>query len=230
MPILKRLTQYTIGDLAIEVVLIILGITGALWLDGVKDTRDERRLEESILREMVRTLESDTTDLGLTVEGLARTTSAIDTVLVYLDEGRAYTPDLDGYFASAAAAYGLFPNGAAYESLRSAGLQVVQSDSLRQRIVRYYDFQVPAVRSIEEMRVFPYRVTVLLPQLTTRFEFSATDAATPTDYRALIGDAQFRDVLRLWRFEVALQQLLTDDAHRGAKSLLGEIESELKRR
>ena len=231
---LKRLTDRTFGDLAIEVVLIILGITCALWFDGMKDSRSERQLEESLLREMVHTLESDTADFRITVEGLERTASAVDTLLLYLDNRRSYHQGLDFYFAAASAGYGFFPNVAAYESLRSAGLQVIRSDSLRQQIVRYYDFQVPAERIIEDLRAFPYRVSVLVPQLTRTLEFEGTRAtrftARPTNYDALLDDVEFKNALRLWRVEVWLQARLAADAERCAVSLLREIEQELARR
>lgn len=236
MPILGRLTRRTAGDLAVEVILIILGITCALWFDGAKDGRDERALEQSLLREMARTLESDTTDFRIAVDGLARVSTAVDTVVRYLTERREYRPELDEPFAAAFFAYGIFPNRAAYEDLRSAGLPVIRSDSLRQNIVQYYDFTIPAARILEEMRVFPFRIDLLLPHVTEKFAISGDDVrfreggmprATPRDYSSLQDDVEFLNVLRLWRQEIRLQARWTEGAYLGAKSLLDAIEAEL---
>lgn len=226
---LRRLTQRTAGDLAIEVILIVLGITCALWFDGAKDARDERRLEESILREMARTLESDTTDFRIAVDGLAAVASAVDSVDRHISEKRDYQPELDRLLGDVVAAFGLFPNRAAYEDLRSAGLQIIRSDSLRQQIVQYYDFQLQAARIIEEMRVFPYRTNVLLPQFTEKLAFTegSRPRATPRDYPALRDDVEYLNVLRVWRGEIALQGRKTEEAYQGARALLNAIEAEL---
>jgi hypothetical protein len=229
MPILRRLTRRTAGDLVIEVVLIVLGITCALWFDGAKDARDERRLEESILREMARTLESDTADFRIAVDGLATVAASIDSLDRHLSERRDYQPELDRWLGDLTGAFGLFPNHAAYEDLRSAGLRIIRNDSLRQQVVQYYDFQLQAARIIEEMRVFPYRTNVLLPQLTEKLAFTEgpRPRGTPRDYPALRDDVEYLNALRLWRAEIALQSRKTEEAYRGATALLKAIEGEL---
>lgn len=229
VPILKRLTGRTMGDLAIEVVLIVLGITCALWFDARKDAWQERKLEEAILHELAATLVSDTSDFRSTLAGLDSVEAAVDTVVLFISEKRGYEPELDQYLLRSSGGYGIFHNRAAYESLHSAGLPLIRSDALRQHIVRYYDFLVPGLQDIEAIYAFPYRREMVLPQVVQKLAVSES-GFTPRDYRSLQEDIEYLNVLRLWRITIDQQSAFTLDVYRAATSLLGEVEAELASR
>ena len=94
MPIMRRLKTLDWPTLVAELVLIFVGITAALWFDSLNESRADRRLETDVLSELEVALESDTVDLNFNLRSSARTLTAIDTVLTYLDQRHPYESTL----------------------------------------------------------------------------------------------------------------------------------------
>jgi len=230
MPILRRFNKRKWQEIFVELALIFVGITAALWFDAAIAERQERRLEASILREMAQTLASDTADLHSNVVGTTAILASIDTILAYFGDTSKYDGALDEHFARVANTFGMFHNRAAYEYLRSSGLGVISSDSLRQRIVRYYDFQVPALLTFEELKVHPYRQDFVLPQIVKKFVIQDfAQRLKPLEYSSLRTDQEFQNILQGAKGPLSYQALLTADALQSATALIDEIASELSR-
>lgn len=224
MSMLKRVVGRRLSALVLELVLIFLGITAALWFESAGAERDERALEVVILHEMKLTLESDTVDLHQNLIAAGTTLTSIDTVLAYLVEGRPYRPALDAYFGRVASVTGFFHNPAAYEYLRSSGLGVISNDALRQHIVRYYDYEVPGLLVIEEYYVHDGSQDFMQPQVMAKFDYDvSSEVAVPRNYASLRTDHEFLNALRAASGGLKFQIARTENTLNSATSLIAEI-------
>lgn len=224
---LKRRVFRVLG----EVTLIFLGITAALWFENMNAARHQRALETQILREMSEAIVLDTVDLhaNLTLDDSIRI--SIDTVLVHLRGPSPYVEGLAEHFGRASRYVRFFHNPVGYEHLRSAGLDVISSDALRQAIISYYDQSVPLVSWLDEAVVTNHNESYLLPQMMEKFEYASPFVpAVPLDFTALKADVEYQNALRLASFGAAAQFALTQRAIASAESLLRLIEVELARR
>ena len=125
-----------------ELVLIFVGITAALWFDNANQERADRRVERDVLTQLAIALQSDTADLNGNLRSSGRTTSAIDTVLAYLDDRRAYDSTLASHFAQSSVHTNFLADESAYEFLKSIGLDIIRDESLRISVTQYYEYYV----------------------------------------------------------------------------------------
>jgi hypothetical protein len=211
-----------------EMTLIFLGITAALWFENTNAARHQRELETQILREMSESIALDTIDLHINLRVDDSIRASIDTVLAHLRSPSPYVDGLSEHFGRASRYVHFFHNPAAYEHLRSAGFDVISSDSLRQAIISYYDQAVSLVRWLDQAVVANHHESYLLPQMMGKFEYTSPFApAVPLDFPALRGDVEYRNALRLASFGTSVQFDGTQRAVASAESLLRLIEAEL---
>ena len=223
-----RNLRQKVGRVLGEMTLIFLGITAALWFEDMNAARHERDLETQILREMSEALVLDTTDLNSNLRLGKSIWTSIDTLLTRLDSSAPWDPSLAAHFGLSSRYVRFFHNPTGYEHLRSAGLDVISSDSLRHAIISYYDQAVSLVVWMDQTLVVKPNDSYLLPQMMTKFEYSSPFLpAVPLDFEALKGDVQYENALRMASFGIAMQIDGTQRALASAESLLRGIESEL---
>ena len=231
MPILRGMKNLDWPALVAELVLVFVGITAALWFDNLKEARANRRLETEILTQLVVGLESDTTDLNFNLRSSARTTEAIDTILVYLDEKRPYDKSLERRFARSTIHTNFNLNGAAYEFLKAVGLDVIENDSLRLGITQYYEVKVPYLTGVERVYANENWNRSMRPRMIESFSYSFLyGPAVPNDYGALVRDAAYHSLLTTTRSLLRFKDERTKDVLENAEGLLAEIDAELSER
>lgn len=228
MLILERLAKVQWAALLTELVLIFVGITAALWFDNLKQGREMRALETSILRELETALTSDTADLNFNVRSTARAIQSIDTVLARLSSLAPYDSTMAGHFGRAVVPTNFIPNAAAYEYLKSQGLGTLSNDALRRQVTRYYEVQTQALTRIEELFVNRHWDDAVKPEMMQKFQYHFLfEPAVPHDYRALTQDRQYQTVLTTTRGILEWKDDLTAQTARRAQSLLEAISDEL---
>ena len=224
MRILRRLASLDWPHLIVEVILIFVGITGALWFDNLKEAREERRSEQAVLHELAAALMSDTSDLHFNLRSSERTLSSIDTVLTYLRERRPYDTTLAHHFGRASVATNFNLNAAAYEYLKSLGLGIISNDTLRVQITRYYEVEVPYLSEVEDVFVNGNWSDVVRPQMLEKFHYRFLfQPASPLNYRALLDDVEFQTALETTRETIKWKDDLTRRTIGAAERLLQSI-------
>lgn len=226
-----RNTQRKVFRVLGEMTLIFLGITAALWFEDMNAARHERDLETQILREMSESVALDTVDLHINLEVGDSIRRSIDTLLAHLGSSAPYDEGLAEHFGRSSRYVRFFHNPVAYEHLRSAGLDVISSDSLRQAIISYYDQAVSLVVWLDQTLVANRNESYILPQMMAKFEYvSPFEPAVPLHFRALREDIEYRNALRIASFGIVMQTDVTQVAMARAQALLRVIEVELARR
>lgn len=192
---LRRLLQpvnwaYAVGEIA----LIVAGVLIALAIDNWNQSRQDRRDELLILRQLCSELRTDSADAQFNIAdvGNARTSALI--IKAHLDQRLPYSDSLDVHFGR----LGMLPqhlrNAGAYQTLKSRGLDLISNDTLRTEITHLYEAQYGFVDKIDGS--LRDQVNRWLPIIARRFEQeTALGPARPRQYAALAEDEEFRQML-----------------------------------
>lgn len=148
--------KYAIG----EIVLVVIGILIALQINNWNEIRKEKLLELNILKSINTDLEGDIKNLEVMMTQeklfLEGNKSLID---ILENKNRAYDESMDTLFGRINR-YGVFyPQKSGYESLKSVGIEIIKSDSLRKAIVKLYDFDYGFVEETLDIKKEVYLST-----------------------------------------------------------------------
>ena len=231
MPLLKSLRSLNWPGLVVELVLIFVGITAALWFDNIKEDREARRTESQVLRELVVSLHKDTADLHQNLRSSAQTRQSIDTILRYFDERRPYREDLAAHFRRSSLFTNFLQNPGVYEYLKSIGLSTITDGSLRAGIAEYYEYRVPYLRNIEALFLNGNWSDGMRPQMMEKFSYRFFfGPAVPHDYAALATDRRYRTLLETTKEILEWKDDRSSEVLDNAEALLVQIEGYLTRR
>jgi hypothetical protein len=192
---LRRLLQpinwaYAVGEIA----LIVAGVLIALAIDSWNQSRQDRRDELLVLRQLCSELRTDSTDAQFNIRDVEKARTSALLIKAHLDRGLAYSNSLDVHFGR----LGMLPqhlrNAGAYQTLKSRGLDLISNDTLRTEITHLYEAQYGFVDKIDGS--LRDQVNRWLPIMARRFEQeNALGPAQPRRYAALAQDEEFRQML-----------------------------------
>lgn len=178
-----------------ELFLIVVGILIALAISDWNDQRIERIQERALLDEIRSTLESDAAALESNLKLFTDAAQQINTLSNMLKEPPPYQPSMDKHFG---VVYGLRItnlNTAAYETLKSVGLQSVSDRELRAAIARVFDFHYERLIGSHEIER-EVNINVLRPYYLRHFrDLRFYRSATPIDYDAVVHDTHFKNIV-----------------------------------
>lgn len=178
-----------------EVFLIVIGILLALAATDWADRREEREREREILEEIREALNRDVSAIDSVLAIKADQRDRIGALHAHMRDGGGYADTLDAAFGVAYVLRGVRLNRAAFESLKSQGLDLVSDSKLRSALAHVYERVYPTldgVMGVEQNIV----LEVMRPHFLGRFRdlrFGIT--ATPLDYSDLVGDEEFLNIL-----------------------------------
>lgn len=212
--------------LLVELVLIFVGITAALWFENRNEDRRDRALEDEIRAELVEALRSDTVDLRSNLRLDSIGIAAIDSILRFMEDGRPYDPSMDTVFGASTQLSGFIQNTAAYEYLKSVGLGILSNDTERRAVVEYYEYDVRYLLRIEEKFSMDNWQNALKPLMLREFQYRLFgQEAKPNDYSELMADPQYRSVLQTTREILVWKRQLSDVVLEGARDILDLLRS-----
>ena len=210
--------RYAVG----EVALIVIGILIALAASDWKAQRDERRTELSLLGDLHAGLSADLVAAREQLDRYRRIAGQVEELLAHLHTADAYT---DEHAALFGAPYGFGPmdfNRAAYESIKSQGLDLVSDAALRSALAHLYEQAVPlSEASVEVERGVVF--DLLRPYYLEHFrDLRFNKSAAPLDHDAILADTRFLNLVD-YRLQVLLQNHIPQ-----FERLVPEIEAVLR--
>jgi hypothetical protein len=144
----SKYLKYALG----EILLVVVGILIALWINNWNEERKENEFETKMLNELYKTLEADEKYITEHLLGY-RNQTTINAVKYFKDLLMETNRDKDSlryYFDWLSYGLTFQLNSGPYESLKSIGLEKISNDSLRNEIVYFYDFVVPRLKDLIE--------------------------------------------------------------------------------
>ncbi len=134
----------------LELFGVFLGVTLAFSLDQWNESRKLHETETQTLREIDAGLAMDLQDLEANIEGHRVGLQSVEMFRKYLTGQKVNADSLPFHYFMLLRDFLSLQNSAAYESLKSRGLQLIRNDSLRLKIVALYDFDMEVIQKLEE--------------------------------------------------------------------------------
>ncbi len=142
---LSDFLKYALG----EILLIVLGILVAFQLSSWADNNKAKKIEVQTLKDIKEALQLDKNDLEFNIYLYNKVITSCDTILALLDGKLSYGPKMNKYFSGPCLVAVFYSNVGPYETLKSRGLEIISNDSIRNRIVRTYEFNYNGLKKFE---------------------------------------------------------------------------------
>ncbi len=188
----------------IEIFIVVIGIYIGLQVSAWDEARKDKIREQATLSQLRTGLEED---VGLLEEALVRFKHIEERttfLLAHMKAGKPYTPDLDADFGTLYGTYTQRLNWAAYESLKSEGLELISDTELRFQITQIFEKTYTGIDLSYQTEIGAV-IGVLRPYFLVQFrDLVFNQSATPVDYQALLEDIEFLNIAD-YRLQVVRQ-------------------------
>ncbi len=147
--------KYAVG----EIFLVVVGILIALQINNWNETRKRVNSEKEILTTIKKSLVNDTLMFHDAANNARRSNDAIKFLLTK----PVFSDSLTTPFIHALSATTFQANTSPFEQLKSLGLEMVRNDSLRNHLVKHYDYNL--VRGVfrNKYNLGDFNATVFYP-------------------------------------------------------------------
>lgn len=186
--------------LALELLVVVLGITISFWFQDWRQQRDDRQQEARLLQGIVEELRADRTDLRRRLEMVDGSLAAVQRL--QRDGETMSAEELDRAMDQTLSYIAFAPSRASYVELQQmAGSRLVRDKRLLHQVITLYERAYPMAvewdginRQFVLDRMFPY-IDRHGPSFVST---SAAGYATGYHqaYRAIAGETEFRNLLR----------------------------------
>jgi hypothetical protein len=218
--------KYAIGEL----VLIFCAFTLAIGFENWREKRNNTKTEIFILREMSSNLDSDKDLLRNIFRDDSLTYRSQKIVLNHLENCLPYHDSLAAHFGRLGRARTFINLSSAYQTLNSIGLTFISNESVRSKIVNYYDFEIDGYFSFEKHMFLSYELDVVRPSMIKRFHYSTfVDPAYPVDYSSLCSDYEFLSTIKSINRIIGGKMAQTQSLYEKTDDLKIIIQEEIKR-
>jgi hypothetical protein len=191
--------KYAIG----EIILVVIGILIALWLNNL-NLKNQQRIEEiEILKGLKKDFQADIYDFKINIRGYENIISSVDFILNKLESSAAYNDSLDSYFAGTLTWPRSIIHKNSYDVLKSKGLDLISNHSLRNEILNFHGEVYTSIKTWEDQ----YNRDIYFDEIIKRFdkvepwkvdkdgEFHR-GVMKPINYNALKTDTLYLSLLR----------------------------------
>ena len=219
--------RYAIG----EIVLVVIGILIALSINNWNNERSDRDKEMVILTEMIRNLNLNIKQFSAEI---VRQDSIIGNIDIIMDQINNNTPFHDSLgikYASISWTEEFNFANSAFETLKTTGLDLISSDSLREQIISL--FNVRYIRISDVINKISRADYADLSTLYLRhIEWDKQGKATINDYDSLKKDKEFTNMLsgrRVWKADLIKVYKELIEESRQLSGMIDKALNELKK-
>ena len=182
------------AEYLLEMIVITMGILGAYTLNNWNEQRKTRLIEDKFLLELSENLETNINRLESEILLEQKTISANILIVDHLYNRRPYHDSLDVHFKQAVRAYDIVLSTSVFESIKSKGFEIIQSDVLRKEIIELFDVTYANLISKTVRLEDQFWPAAVLPMVHTHFR-RVGKFNKPIDYEALLNDHTYSNML-----------------------------------
>ena len=216
--VISKLLSYDYPSALEKIGFTVAGILIALFINRCDETWKKRDLEVKSLQEIHDALGVDLIDIEKTAHWDTSQTRYIQNALNFMDGKLVNRDSLPIYFKHSFFYSFLLANTAAYETLKSRGLDLVQNDSLRLSIAYLYDVTYDFQNKVDQINNAMYMEHIS----PVRFRYFTKNVVTKLPY-----DVDFEEVRRDKNVKLALK--LSYELYYKNKNEYEHLEQEVKR-
>jgi hypothetical protein len=189
-----KYVKYAIG----EIVLVVIGILIALQINNWNEASKNQKEELKLLHEMHNNLKNDLKDCIWNINKQEDLKASNIAVLNHLEEAIPTNDTLKKHYGNLIYSTTQRRNMAAYDHLRSRGIDLISNDSLRTHITVVYSERYYFIEKMELEYDNPYQLNTIIPQLNEKIILDTHDqTGYPVNMESLISDAIFKGAIRM---------------------------------
>ncbi len=133
-----------------EFLSIFIGVFAAFALDNWNDNRKDHITEISILQEINNGLKQDLADIEINIKGHEQGIQAVNHFRAIVLNKQINNDTLWFHYFNLFRDFVSVQNNSGYETLKSKGLEIIENDSLRPKIISLYEGDYNTIRKLEE--------------------------------------------------------------------------------
>jgi len=131
--------KYAIG----EIILVVIGILIALQINTLNEQKKDRKYEVKMLSEMINALEEDEKHFNIMLDRIIVLDSMANYFMTLSKNKVTYHDTIFSKVFSLNSGTSFQVNSGPYQAIKSSGLDKISNDSLRNKLINFYDFKVP---------------------------------------------------------------------------------------
>lgn len=150
--VITKLLSYDYKNAAEKIFFTVAGILIALWINHCDEDHKKQIIEIQSLKEIKMALEADLLEISTTMSDVHPDIAAVKKVVAAL---QTQSPEYDSlpFHLARAFAYSFYlPNTAAFETLKSRGMETITNDSVRLMIAQLYSVTYSFQRQVDDRR------------------------------------------------------------------------------
>ena len=131
--------KYAIG----EIILVVIGILIALSINNWNEQKKDRNYEVKMLSEILNAIEEDEKSFNIMLDRTLILDSMANYFMTLSKSNVAYHDSIFSKVFSLNSGTSFQINSGPYQAIKSSGLDKISNDSLRNKLINFYDFKVP---------------------------------------------------------------------------------------
>ncbi|MEL7118043.1 MAG: hypothetical protein AAFO07_01335 [Bacteroidota bacterium] len=181
-----------------EILLVVIGILIALYINNLNEERKERQFEKKILLEFKASLESDLTyHINNRINRGERIVKSADILAEYFDGKISYHDSLGEHFWIMNWIMIFEPKTTPFETLKAKGIDIISNERLKQSLLSIYDYSYPSILFFTN-DFNQWTTNRIEPYLIENFRIDLTENGKrylPLNQEKLLNDNQLRNLV-----------------------------------
>ncbi|WP_420434214.1 hypothetical protein [Hyphobacterium sp.] len=190
----------------LEFVIVIAGVVIGFQITAWNAERGRHQAEREVLDQIEVSVREDLVELEEELDRFERAETALTHLLAHIEAGDPYDPSLDAAFGLMYGFGYLNLDRAAYESLKSQGVNLIRDVDLRHQIIRLHE---ATYRQVDQSMALEANVVLYMrPFFVENFEdLQFTVSATPINYDQLAADQRLVNLIEYRLQTIRINQL-----------------------
>lgn len=186
----NRIRKYLIYAIG-EILLVVIGILIALQINNWNENQKRRVQEKTVLEDIMNNLNRNNELIRNTLKTIERIDNSSDIIISVIQNRKPYSDTLGTHFFESTRSGGLlFPlSTEGYESLKNAGFDIIQSGSLKDKILELFEISYKRIK--EKAQWTTGRGVEFDNYVFTVFKGEQPNILVPLHYNQLLNDTRY---------------------------------------
>jgi len=185
--------KYAVG----EIVLVVIGILIALSINNWNEQRKLNLQEKALLELLQKNLQTNLEILDVYITMHKERQYQLSSIIKHFDQKKAYTDTIGRYLRNARKSEYLSLTTSAFESLKSAGFNLIQNENLKMKIIELFNYTYNQnIKTIHSISVIQYQSTHEIFVRHLSFLNDSSDGKLiANDYEELINNKEIYNLI-----------------------------------
>lgn len=216
---------YAIG----EILLVVIGILIALNINNTNEANKLKQREVILLTEIRKNLQQDLLILNSIIIANKKKIHSNEMVKLALQTNQPFNDSLKYHFGYVFGYFHFNGNLAAWENVKSIGLDLISNDSLRNSISYLYSSRYKYMEKLEKDVDIRYQWNQLYPQILKHLNIDTLwVSGTPENYEELIHDREFLEVIKMNIWSRNYMEKTYNNGQKNIAAVLEQVDNHIK--